>query len=288
MMYQTSTSKGQELVAQRMVRDLIKLGQSAYLITSTYHDEMEVIPRQSLIKDKGYSFIEDGVLQIPVIRVDSYMAKWPPRRIIFRDFIGTLERIVNEFRLNVLITHSTLWNGPEEVAKFVAWRRNMRNLGGYQDPIVFCHMSHFQEPSPSRYSLHELTFRMAWNKLSLPRIFETANLVLVVTPLEKKTKVKMGARPEQCFLLPGGVDDTVLASFAAADTGDFLQRYNLNSNACIVSYLGSIEERKNPLAVLKVAKMMQESPDIHFVIAGRGDSPYAEKVKEIAQVAYLM
>ncbi len=291
MMYQTSTSKGQELVAQRMVRDLIKLGQSAYLITSTYHDGMEVIPRQSLIKDKGYSFIEDGVLQIPVIRVDSYMAKWPPRRIIFRDFIGTLERIVNEFRLNVLITHSTLWNGPEEVAKFVAWRRNMRNLGGYQDPIVFCHMSHFQEPSPSRYSLHELTFRMAWNKLSLPRIFETANLVLVVTPLEKKTKVKMGARPEQCFLLPGGVDDTVLASFAAADSGDFLQRYNLSSNARIVSYLGSIEERKNPLAVLKVAKMMQESPDIHFVIAGRGDSPYAEKVKEIAHslpnVSYL-
>lgn len=291
IMYQTSTSKGQELVAQRMVRDFIKLGHKAYLITSIYHDNTAVIPRQSLSTDKGYLYVEDKVLRIPVVRVDSYLVKWPPRRIIFRDFISVLERSVDEFELNVLITHSTLWNGPEEVAKFVAWRRNMRNLGSYQDTIAFCHMSHFQEPSPDSYSLSELTFRMAWNKLSLPRIFDTANLILVVTPLEREAKVKMGARPEQCFLLPGGVDDEVMVSFAAADTAEFFQRHNISSKAHLVSYVGSIEERKNPLAVLKVAEILKERPDIQFVIAGRGDSPYAKKVEEIANnlpnVSYL-
>jgi glycosyltransferase involved in cell wall biosynthesis len=291
IMYQTSTTKGQELVAQRMVRYLIKLGQKAYLITSNYHDGTEVIPWQNLREGKGYLYVEDKVLRIPVIRVDSYAATWPPRRIMFRDFMSTLERIVDEFGLNVLITHSTLWNGPEEVAKFVAWRRHMRDLGGYQDPIVFCHMSHFQEPSPSRYSLHELTFRTAWNKFSLPRIFETANLILVVSPLAKKAMVKMGAKPERCFLLPGGVDDEVAASFATADTTQFLQRYNISSNSHIMSYLGSIEERKNPLAVLKVAEILKERPEVHFVIAGKGDSSYAMKVEEIARglpnVSYL-
>ncbi len=152
IMYQTSNSKGQELVAQRMVRDFNKLGQKAYLITSTFHDGVEVVPREGLLKNKGYYCIEDEALHIPVIRVDSSLAKWPPRRIVFKDFINTLNQIVDDFGLNVLITHSTLWNGPEDVAKFITWRRDMRNIGGYQDPMVFCHMSHFQEPTSQRYS----------------------------------------------------------------------------------------------------------------------------------------
>jgi len=291
MMYQTSTSKGQELVAQRMVRDFNKLGQKAYLITSLFHDGKEVVPPAGLRTDKGYLFTEDDTLKIPVIRVDSYIAKWPPRRIVFRDFIHTLERIDDEFKLNVLITHSTLWNGPEDVAKFVVWRRDMRSLGGYQDPIVFCHMSHFQEPSPIRYSLTELTFRTAWNKLSLSKVMETANLILVVTPFEKKSKVKMGGKPEKCFLFPGGVDDETFLRFAAVDTVDFLKRHNISSRARIVSYLGTIEERKNPLAVVKIAEKLKERQDIHFVLAGKGDSDYAREVEELAHslpnVTYL-
>ena len=160
IMYQTSTSKGQELVAQRMVRDFNALGHEAYLITSVYHDGAEVIQAQNLRKSKGYVYVEDSELGIPVIRVDSYIIKWPRRRISFRDFVQVLGRIVDAYKLNVLITHSTLWNGPEEVAKFVDWRRNMRNLGGYKDPIVFCHMSHFQEPSPS--SIRCLNEPSAW------------------------------------------------------------------------------------------------------------------------------
>src|SRR4030067_2114848 len=120
LMYQTSTSKGQELVAQRMVRDFNSLGHKAYLITSVDHDGTEVIKAESLRRSKGYVFVEDPELGIPVIRVDSYVVKWPRRSISFRDFVQILEKIVDEFGLNVLITHSTLWNGPAEVAKSVA------------------------------------------------------------------------------------------------------------------------------------------------------------------------
>ncbi len=291
IMYQTSTSKGQELVAQRMVRDFNKLGYKAYLITSLFHDGREVVPAESLKKGPGYLYTGDSVLKIPLIRVDSYIAKWPPRRIIFRDFIHTLERIVDKFELNVLITHSTLWNGPEEAAKFVTWRRDMRNLGGYQDPIVFCHMSHLQEASPQRYSLPELTFRTAWNKFSLSKIMETANLILVVTPFEKNSKVKMGGKPEKCFLFPGGVDEEGFLHFATDDTADFLKRHSINAGTKIVSYLGTIEERKNPMAVLKVAEKLKERQGLHFILAGRGDSTYAEEFVELANslpnVTYL-
>jgi D-inositol-3-phosphate glycosyltransferase len=291
VMYQTSHSKGQELVAQRMVRDFNELGYKAYLITSIFHDGEEVIPAGNFKKGKGHLLSEDNALKIPVIRVDSSVAQWPPRRIIFRDFIHTLEGIVDEFRLNVLITHSTLWNGPEEVAKFITWRRQMRDRGGYHDPIVFCHMSHFQEPSPQRYSLPELTFRTAWNKLSLSKILETANLVLVVTPRERQLQQRMGAKREQCFLFPGGIDDRTFLQYSTRNPAEFLKRLNIQPGTRIISYLGTIEERKNPLAVLKVARKLKDRHDIHFILAGRSDSTYAREVEKIARslpnVSYL-
>ena len=291
VMYQTSNSKGQELVAQRMVRDFNALGNRAYLITSVYHDGVEAIQAQSLGKTKGYVYVEDPELGIPVIRVDSYVAKWPHRRITFRDFVQVLGRIVDEYKLNVLITHSTLWNGPEEVAKFVDWRRYMKNLGGYKDPLVFCHMSHFQEPSAKRYSLLERTFRMAWNRFSLSQILKTANLVLVVTPFEKDANVKMGADPKKCFLFPSGVNEELFLRYAAADIEKFLEARQIPENVRLVSYLGTIEQRKNPLAVLKIAERLKDRTDIHFVIAGKGDSRYADRVKDksshLRNVSYL-
>jgi D-inositol-3-phosphate glycosyltransferase len=282
LMYQTSSSKGQELVAQRMVRDFIAQGNVAYLITSIYHDGIEVIPPKSLRNKKGYVFVKDCELEIPIIRVDSYIVKWPKRRINFRDPIEVLTRIVDEFDLNVLITHSTLWNGPEEVAKFVSWRRKMRDLGGYKDPIVFCHMSHYQEPTEKRYSLSERTFRMAWNTLSLSQILKTANIVIVVTPLEKDAKVKMGCDPKKCFLFPGGVQEDPFIQFAAADPEDFFRNHNLPKRVKFVTYLGSLEPRKNPKGVIDVAESLKHRSDIHFLIAGRSDTEYGEKIKEAA------
>jgi glycosyltransferase involved in cell wall biosynthesis len=290
IMYQTSKSKGQELVAQRMVREFIKRGNEAYLITSIYHDGEEVVSAQSVRKIGGYLFTEDKELGIPIIRVDSYIARWPPRRIVFRDFISTLSNIMERFQLDVLITHSTLWNGPEEVAKFIEWRRYIRSIGGYEDPLVFCHMSHFQEPTPKRYSLMERSFRITWNRLTLPQIFSTANLILVVTSFEKEAKVKLGAEEEKCFLFPGGIDDEMLR-YANVDTKSLIYRLKVKENVKIVTYLGSLEERKNPLAVLKAAKMLQDKRDVHFVIAGRGDSEYAKRIIETANslpnVTYL-
>jgi glycosyltransferase involved in cell wall biosynthesis len=287
IMYETSRSKGQELVAQRMVREFIKLGHEAFLITSTYDDGVKVASSGNFTKSRGFLYTErDHELGIPIIRVDSYVARWPPRRISFRDFISVLERIVDGFHLDVLITHSTLWNGPEETARFIEWRRYMKRIGGYRDPLVFCHMSHFQEPSPKRYSLAERSFRVAWNRLTLPQIFSAANLILVVTPLEKEAKVKMGAKSEKCFLYPGGIDDGVFERYSrgnAQTAKNFLRQFKIDGTKKIVSYLGSLEERKNPLGVLKVAEMLKERNDVHFIIAGKGDSPYSKKLVEAAQ-----
>ena len=281
IMYQTSTSKGQELVAQRMVSYLRRAGNDAYLITSVYHDGKEVISEES-IGDREYVLIQDDELKIPIIRVSSFTSRWPPRRILFKDSIHTLERIVNEFKLTVLITHSTLWNGPEEVAKFVEWRRNIQTLGGYQDPLIFCHMSHFHEPSSGRYSVVERSFRIAWNQLSLKTILRVADLILVVTPFEREEKVKLGAARSKCILFPGGVDDYTFLTFGATRPVEFLQQLNIPADLKIISYIGTVEERKNAKAILDVADRLADRKDVHFVIAGRADSDYAATIKERA------
>ncbi len=210
----------------------------------------------------------------------SLVTKWPLRRVGFKDIVHTLERIVNDFQLNVLITHSTLWNGPEEVAKFVEWRRNIRALGGYQAPLIFCHMSHFQEPSPRRYSIAERSFRMAWNRLSLRTILRVANLILVVTPYEEQAKLKMGAPKNRILLFPGGIDDVSFSQFSSSDPQVFLKQLGIPTDSKIVAFLGTIENRKNPAAIAEVAERLTNRNDIQFVIGGRGDSEYADTVRK--------
>ena len=281
-MYQTSRSKGQELVAQRMVRYFRRAGHDAYLITSIYHDGREAISEE-LIEETGYIQADDAELGIPIIRVGSLTSKWPPRRLLFKDPIHTLEKIVNNFQLTAFITHSTLWNGPEEVAKFVEWRRNIKELGGPYAPLIFGHMSHFQEPSAGRYSLVERSFRIAWNRLSLRTILRVANLILVVTPYEEEAKMKLGAPKEKFVLFPGGVDDIEFLTFSSTNPREFLEHFKLPQEAKIVAYMGTLEERKNPMAVLEVAERLKDRNDIQFVIAGAGDSEYAKEVKQKAE-----
>ncbi len=62
-----------------------------------------------------------------------------------------------------------------------------------------------------------------------------------------------------------------------------MKEHRIPERAKLVSFLGSLEERKNPLGILKVAELLKTRDDIHFVIAGRGDSSYAELVKEEAR-----
>jgi len=281
IMYQTSLSKGQELVAQRMVREFDRLGHKSYLITSTYHDGEEVVTHEEIEKRGGYVHLFDNTLGISVIRVGSEIANWPPRRILFRNFVGVLARIVSDLKLNVLITHSTLWNGPEEATKFVVWNRKMANEGAANPPVLICQMSHFQEASDDRYTVEERTFRESWNRVSLGEVVRQADLVLVTTPIEREQMKALGAADSKCFLFPGGVDEEIFDSPHSAH--EIREKLGLPGSAKLVSSVGTVEERKNALSIVEVAKAFAASEGVHFVIAGRLDGPYAEKVKDAAR-----
>ncbi len=276
IMYQTSLTKGQELVAQRMVEEFRRQGEEAFLITSVFQDWELVVGPEQIEERGGYVTLFDERLRIPVIRVRSTLASWPPRRISFVDFIATLTKIVDDLKLNVLVTHSTLWNGPEEAAKFVEWRRNLAKKGAPFRRVVLCHMSHFQEADEERYTVVERTYRETWNQVSLSQIVQEADILLVTTPLEKQAMERLGAPPEKCILFPGGI---VLPRETLSSAGD-LARLGIPSGKKLVTVLGTVEERKNDLAVLEVAGMMRPRRDVQFVIAGKLEGDYGEKVAD--------
>lgn len=277
-MYQTSMTKGQELTAQRMVREFRAQGYDAYLITGIYHDWEPVVSQERVAKAGGYVHIFDESLGIPVIRVSSSIVSWPPRRVSFNDFVSTLTCLVDDLKLNVLITHSTLWDGPEQVLKFVEWRRKMSAEGSPGREVVFCHMSHFQEPSDERYAVEERSYRKAWNEVSLSKIVSQADFVIVETPLEMEQMVKLGASRSRCILFPGGIED--VRELPASGQSPKLAL--VPRRARVVAVLGTVEERKNTLAVLSVAERMSGVKGLHFVIAGRLEGSYGKEVSERA------
>lgn len=279
VMYQTSLTKGQELVAQRMVKEFRAQNYDAFLITSPYHDGEPVISDEELAMHAGFVYLFDEKLGIPVIRVGSVPTTWPPRRASLIDFIDTLTKIVDNYKLNVLITHSTLWNGPEEILKFVEWRRNLSRDGVPKLTPIFCHMSHFQEASPERYQIDERSFREAWNQTSLSLIVREADLVLVVSPYEKELMKERGASEEKCFLFPGGIEEM---TGLLGDPDALRAKLGVAKETKIITSLGTVEERKNTLNIVAVARQLLDMRDIHFVIAGTEQGQYGVTVREKA------
>lgn len=288
IMYQTSLTKGQELVALRMTREFRKQNIEAYLITSPYHDNKLIPYHRSIItSDKGYIIKENEFnLGIPIIRVDGAISTWPPRRIMFRDTQAVLRNLVEDLNIDTFIVHSTLWNGPEEVARFKMWSEMLRNEGLWDKKIRFIFMAHYQPPSPIHYPPLERMYREVWNRTAFPLIFKAADLILCTTPLEIEEMVKMGAEKEKCLLFPGGIDEEPFN----APPIDVYTKFSLPKNAHLITFIGTLENRKNPAAIVKVAQLLSNRNDVFFVIAGH-PADQAEIIikaqKELKNLKYI-
>jgi D-inositol-3-phosphate glycosyltransferase len=266
-----------------MTRELASQGNRSVLITSRFHDFEPVISADEVKRNGGFVRNDDSTLGIEVYRVESEKVDWPPRRIEFSNFVSVLDRIAGELELDALITHSTLWNGPDLTAQFVSWKRRMFAQGGRRHPI-FCHMSHFQPPARQRYSLQEREWRRAWNEYVLKRIIRETDFLLVTTPNAERNMVELGATREQCLLFPGGIE--VPRPTSKEELEEFRRRHGIRSEEKLVTFLGTVEERKNVGAILSVAELLRTRRDLRFIIAGRMEGAYGRKIASNARGAH--
>ena len=273
VMYQTSNSKGQELIAKSQVREFNKRGDRAWLITGPFRDSKRVVSKRTYGE---VDWVVHHYSDLPIIRVDGYIPEWPLRRVMFYNFPDTLGKIVRKFKIDVLIVHSNNWNGPSEIIELTVWNKRMRKLGLAAKSITAVYMPHYQAPDPKRYSKKEIASRNAWVDVSMKNVLKHASLILNVTPLEKKEMVDLGASASKCHLYPNGVDDQLFREFHRGRFSSFRKKYRIPEGKKIISYLGTIEHRKNPVAVAKIAKLLRENNDLFFVIAGKNGSSWQE------------
>ncbi|MDQ1279038.1 MAG: hypothetical protein QG670_298 [Thermoproteota archaeon] len=290
VMYQTSFTKGQELVAQKMARELVKQGHKAFLITGPFHDN-ELVTEHDMIERStdGYVLFRKSDFEVPLVRVDGYISSWPPRRIMFKDFVSVLRRLVDRFKLDVIISHSTLWNGPEEIIKFITWKKMLKEQGLDREGILYACMPHYQPPDPIQYNIIERAYRVTWNNMVFPQIFNSARLVLCTTPLEINQMIELGANKRQCHMYSCGLDEEPYEKYWSNESSDFFKTHSIPTDAKIITYLGTIEERKNPLAVVRIARMLQNLK-VHFVIAGQPssqDKAVKEEAKGLENLSYI-
>lgn len=264
LMYQTSLTKGQELVALRMTRELRRQGKDAFLLSTPFHDGKRVAWQEQVLRSlRGYVVKEE--FGVPVIRMDGYLSTWPPRRIMLRDAQSTFRHIVEDMGIECFIAHSTLWNGPEELARFKLWNDMMLREGLRSKRLISCFMPHYQPPSPIHYAPIERLYREAWNSTVFPVLFRTMDLVLCTTPVEVDQMVELGAEAGKCHLYPGGVDEEAFKNLGRTDVHS---RFNIPEGAKIISFIGTVERRKNPAAIAKIAANLLDRKDIVFVVAG--------------------
>jgi len=93
--------------------------------------------------------------------------------------------------------------------------------------------------------------------------------------------VEFGARREQCLLFPGGIE--VPRRLSSGELEEFRERYGMRSDEKLVTFLGTVEERKNAGAILRVAKLLQGRQDVRFVIAGRLEGAYGKRIASNAR-----
>jgi glycosyltransferase involved in cell wall biosynthesis len=80
--------------------------------------------------------------------------------------------------------------------------------------------------------------------------------------------------------LSGGLDRNLVELSSKASFANFARKYNIPEDKKIVTYIGTIEKRKNPLAVAKVARLLSNRKDLYFVLAGRGGDQEKEVQRE--------
>lgn len=267
---QTSSYRGPELTAARLAKWAARLGHKAWLVAGAFHDWEPVVPERDLARSlSGYvAFERDPKAGVPSLRVLSSRSAIPARRIAARDFFSALRRMDEELGVDVLIVHSTFWNGPEEAARWARWKRDLASIGEEVRPTSFLYMPHYRPPEPG-LSPVERTLRMAWNATALPQILQAAGRVLCVSPPECDDLASMGADREKIVHFKGLLDDDVADAIDRASPDLIRDRLKIREGL-VVSYLGPLEPRKNPLAVLQIAKRLA-GRGIAFVIAGAGE-----------------
>ncbi len=106
-----------------------------------------------------------------------------------------------------------------------------------------------------------------------------SDIIIAVSEQTRSDIVEFyGIAPEMVKVVYQSCDTSFTRSIVESEKSDVRSRYNLPTQ--FVLYVGSIEERKNLLGLVKAISLLRKSHDLFLVAIGRGTS-YLEQVRQL-------
>lgn len=115
------------------------------------------------------------------------------------------------------------------------------------------------------------------------RLVENSELTIVNSKLmQDELTARWNVPPEQVIIIPNGVDPNKFES--ESESHILRQKHGFPAKGPLVLYVGRLVWEKGVHVLLKSApKILKQSPDATFLIAGTGDDKYTAELREIAQ-----
>jgi D-inositol-3-phosphate glycosyltransferase len=270
---QSSHWEDSHRAAAVLVKAFRRLGHSAWLITSLFHEGAPALDPDLVEKSEtGFVEVEKDVSGVPTIRVLSTKPLLPTGAVAFRNFSRILGEIVDSYGLDAVVVLSSFWNGPEEAAKWAAVRRTLAAAGEAvrRIPLVYIpiYFPKFHATRPVDYAS-----KVMWSTLNLPFILRQADLLVVCCPQEAAELRQFKTTPEKILISSNWIDPDVaeaLDSTPAAPPSDF---------EYVISYIGPLRGDRNVHLFVKIADKLKTAA---VVVAGAGEA--ADELRQEAKV----
>lgn len=110
-------------------------------------------------------------------------------------------------------------------------------------------------------------------------IYRQADLVCSISPTMNENIRKKGVHSDKLKLVPNWID--VRMAEVAAQKGGFIKQHSDLADKFLVAYAGNIGMKQGIDVLLRVAKRIEATPDVHFLIIGEGSDK--QHLMEIAK-----
>jgi D-inositol-3-phosphate glycosyltransferase len=256
-----------------LVKAFRRLGHSAWLVTSLFHEGAPALDPDIVEKSEtGFVEVKKDVSGVPTIRVLSTKPLLPTGAVAFRNFSRILGEVADSYGLDAVVVLSSFWNGPEEAARWAAVRRTLAAAGEAvrRIPLVYIpiYFPKFHATRPVDYAS-----KVMWSTLNLPFILRQADLLVVCCPQEAAELRQFRIPPEKILISSNWIDPDVaeaLDSTPAAPPSDF---------EYVISYIGPLRGDRNVHLFVKIADKLKTAA---VVVAGAGEA--ADELRQEAKV----
>ncbi len=261
------TANGTNHLALTTMQTLLDHNIGVYLVTSHSKGIFPDIPN-SLCKRKGFTY---SVVQRNEVEKKNFVQR-------YLDGICYANRAWKEWRkhkddIDAVVLQST----PTAFFSVILLRLCMKK------PIIFNSFDVFPD---GPYLFGAITNKAVYVILALLQnfVYKSSHKIVVISDDMKTTLLKKGIKESKLEIIPNWYDTESVLEVDKADN-KFIEKFDIDCNKFIIQYAGNFGFTFNYRAVIEIAKLLKDHPEIEIHMIGTGG--FEEEFKSAATDAGL-